>query len=274
MRHCLRGSSGRHGGVKRGPAKPGARAVKASTVPSCICKGHCQNSKTVGISMQARGFTTPRKRQTMLKIKFRFTGSAVAACRWCDGTAEENLNDGLGRMGELIRDTAGATLSLSFGTTDWDYNEVRYLQDALDMLESFRSPRRPQRRRIRNHTCGAFRMRRRKKAGVTVGSLCGQTCELKVALCSSVLLLASSQISSLLARSDSPTEHSPGTPADSALISSHPAQQHIADAVTLAVAQVRLNESHLCNHLNTHSFSHGSGARPSAYVRAHRETDR
>ena len=40
-------------------------------------------------------------------------------------TTEEKLNDGSGRMGELIRDTAGATHSLSCGTTDRDCNEAK-----------------------------------------------------------------------------------------------------------------------------------------------------
>ena len=40
-------------------------------------------------------------------------------------------------MGELVRDTAGATHSLSCGTTDLDCNDVKYLQEALGMPESF-----------------------------------------------------------------------------------------------------------------------------------------
>ena len=46
------------------------------------------------------------------------------------GTAEEDLNECLVRMGQLIRDTAGATHALSCGTTDRDSNEARYLQEA------------------------------------------------------------------------------------------------------------------------------------------------
>ena len=52
------------------------------------------------------------------------------------GTAEEDQNEGLGRMGQLIRDTAGATHALSC-TTDRDCNEAKYLQEALDMIEDF-----------------------------------------------------------------------------------------------------------------------------------------
>ena len=48
-------------------------------------------------------------------------------------TTMDNLNDGLGRIGELTRDTAGATHSLSCGTTDRDCDEAKYLQEALDL---------------------------------------------------------------------------------------------------------------------------------------------
>ena len=50
-------------------------------------------------------------------------------------STEENLNGGLTHFGELIRDTAGATHSLSCGTTDRDCNEARYLRVALGLLE-------------------------------------------------------------------------------------------------------------------------------------------
>ena len=40
-------------------------------------------------------------------------------------------------MGECTRETAGATHSLSCGTTDRECNQVKYLQEALVMLESF-----------------------------------------------------------------------------------------------------------------------------------------
>ena len=43
----------------------------------------------------------------------------------------------LGCAGELVRDAAAATQSLSCGTSDKDCNEVKYLQEALDLLESF-----------------------------------------------------------------------------------------------------------------------------------------
>ena len=57
----------------------------------------------------------------------------------------DNLNDGLGRIGELTRDTAGATHSMSCGTTDRDCDEAKYLQEALDTS-----------RRARSHISGAL----------------------------------------------------------------------------------------------------------------------
>ena len=53
------------------------------------------------------------------------------------GTAEEDPNEALGLMGQLTRDTAGATHALTCGTTDRYCNEVTYLQEALEMIEKF-----------------------------------------------------------------------------------------------------------------------------------------
>ena len=53
------------------------------------------------------------------------------------GTAEEDLNDCLGRMGQLIHDTAGAIHALSCCTTERDCNGVKYIQKALDQIEDF-----------------------------------------------------------------------------------------------------------------------------------------
>ena len=53
------------------------------------------------------------------------------------GTFEEDLNDSLGRMEQLKEDTAAATHTLSCSIPDRDYNEVRYLQETLDMIEDF-----------------------------------------------------------------------------------------------------------------------------------------
>ena len=44
-------------------------------------------------------------------------------------------------MGELVRDTAGATHSLACGTTDRDCNEVKYLQEGVGHAGEFSSPR-------------------------------------------------------------------------------------------------------------------------------------
>ena len=48
----------------------------------------------------------------------------------------ECLNDGHGRISEPARGIAAATRSLSSGTNDRDCNEVKYLQEALGLLES------------------------------------------------------------------------------------------------------------------------------------------
>ena len=53
-------------------------------------------------------------------------------------TAEEDLNDCLGRMGRLVKDTVGATHAFHCSVPDRDSNEVRYLQDALDTIEDFK----------------------------------------------------------------------------------------------------------------------------------------
>ena len=53
------------------------------------------------------------------------------------GAAEGYLNEGSGSIGDLPRDTAAATRTLSCGTNDSQCNKVRYLQEALDLLESF-----------------------------------------------------------------------------------------------------------------------------------------
>ena len=48
-----------------------------------------------------------------------------------------DLNDCLGRVGRPIKDTAGATHAFSCSIPDRDSNEVRSLQEALDMIEDF-----------------------------------------------------------------------------------------------------------------------------------------
>ena len=61
----------------------------------------------------------------------------VIFCFFRLSTTEERLNDGSGRIGELIGDTAGETHSLSCGTPDRGCNEEKYQQEALDFVESF-----------------------------------------------------------------------------------------------------------------------------------------
>ena len=52
------------------------------------------------------------------------------------GTAEEDLNECLDRMGQLKRDTAGDACFV-MRHDGQDSNEVKYLQEALDMTEDF-----------------------------------------------------------------------------------------------------------------------------------------
>ena len=49
---------------------------------------------------------------------------------------------------QLTKDTVGATHALACGVPDRGSNEVRFLQEALDMLEDFQ-------RQTRNHLGGA-----------------------------------------------------------------------------------------------------------------------
>ena len=52
-------------------------------------------------------------------------------------TAEDDFNECLGSMEQLTQDTAEATHALSCGVPDRDSNEVRCLQEVLDMIEDF-----------------------------------------------------------------------------------------------------------------------------------------
>ena len=45
-------------------------------------------------------------------------------------SAEEELNNSLGCLGDLVKDTAGATHALSSGVPDRDSNEAKYLREA------------------------------------------------------------------------------------------------------------------------------------------------
>ena len=51
---------------------------------------------------------------------------------------EDDLKDSLGRMGQLVKDTAGATHALSRGVPGRESNEACYLREALDTIEDFR----------------------------------------------------------------------------------------------------------------------------------------
>ena len=59
-------------------------------------------------------------------------------------SAEEELNDSLGRLGQLVTDTAGASHALSCGVPDRGSNEAKYLQEARDIIDD--SQRRNSRR--------------------------------------------------------------------------------------------------------------------------------
>ena len=48
-------------------------------------------------------------------------------------SADEALNNSLGRLGRLVEDTAGATQALSRGVS----NEAKYVREALDTIDDF-----------------------------------------------------------------------------------------------------------------------------------------
>ena len=58
--------------------------------------------------------------------------------------AEEVLNNSLGCLGTLVKDTAGATHALACGVPDRESNETKYLKDALKVIIDWQSrcPRR------------------------------------------------------------------------------------------------------------------------------------
>ena len=113
VRHCPRGISRCHGWFQRGPAEPGARVGRTVRRPE--------------------GHTMQRERPNMFKIKSRYRERCRCLSAVC-GKAEQDLNESLGRVGQFIRDTAGATHALSCGTTDRDCNQVKCLQEALDEI--------------------------------------------------------------------------------------------------------------------------------------------
>ena len=56
--------------------------------------------------------------------------------------AEEVLNNGVGCLGTLVKDTAGATHALTCGVPDLESNETKYLKEALDMITALDDARR------------------------------------------------------------------------------------------------------------------------------------
>ena len=88
--------------------------------------------------------------------------------------AEEYLNDGPVCIRELVPDTAAATHSLSCGTNDRDCNEVKYLQEALDLLESARTPITTSLSSSHQNVLFLHEARSVNAACVEVGSLKGQ----------------------------------------------------------------------------------------------------
>ena len=59
-------------------------------------------------------------------------------------TAEEDLNNSLGCLGDLVKDTASVAHALSCGVVDKDSNESKYLRETLDMIDEFQSRRGPE----------------------------------------------------------------------------------------------------------------------------------
>ena len=59
----------------------------------------------------------------------------MSACNKGTCVGEEELNHSLERLGQLIKDTAWATHALSCGVPDRESSEVRFLQEALDLIE-------------------------------------------------------------------------------------------------------------------------------------------
>ena len=53
--------------------------------------------------------------------------------------AEEVLNNSLGCLGTLVKDTAGATHTLACGVPDRESNETKYLKDALEVINDWQS---------------------------------------------------------------------------------------------------------------------------------------
>ena len=53
--------------------------------------------------------------------------------------AEEVLNNNMGCLGLVVKDTASATHALSCGVPDRDSNETKYLREALEMIDEWQA---------------------------------------------------------------------------------------------------------------------------------------
>ena len=87
--------------------------------------------RTEAWRMQVRGLLKTKRKADYAHDKIRAHWDRCRRATAEFVTAEEDLNDCLGRTEQLIRDTAGATYALSCGVRDRDSNEVRYLQESL-----------------------------------------------------------------------------------------------------------------------------------------------
>ena len=74
--------------------------------------------------------------EAMIRVKDAQPFAEIAQEQVHDRRSEENRGI-LNRARELVRETTAATHSLSCSTNDRHCNEVKYLQEALDLTESF-----------------------------------------------------------------------------------------------------------------------------------------
>ena len=62
---------------------------------------------------------------------------SIAGARQEHLSAEEEQNNSLGYLGDLVKDTAGTIHALTCAVPHRKTNEVRYLQEALDLTAEF-----------------------------------------------------------------------------------------------------------------------------------------
>ena len=79
--------------------------------------------------VKKNGWILRSGRRTMLTTGPDPTGSATK-----DHMLAEDLNKRLGCLGDLVKDTAGATHALTCGVPDRESNDVRFLQEAIDII--------------------------------------------------------------------------------------------------------------------------------------------